>query len=205
MVLHCSVAKRCGLSCALLRARQRFSWRGSLRRLSCRNRFRSRSSGRAQPLCLCQVPESKMAKAKVEAVRRAKCSTLPPRHGPVGTRYYCAWATGQRNHIKNRGGSPPLRPTAAPRQRCPRTPHELPAEPYDHRNFPHALAGEAHLAAPHRRSARRRERARPAAQRNRRARVAAAPPAPPGARGTASAPEIAPPRRPPKTPSGEGP
>ena len=61
--------------------------------------------------------------------------------------------------------------------------------------YPHALAGEAHLAAPHRRSARRRERARPATQRNRRARVAAAPPAPPGARGTASAPEIAPPGR----------
>ena len=130
---------------ALLRARQRFSWRGSLRRLSCRNRFRFRSSGRAQPLCLCQVPESKMAKAKVEAVRRAKCSTLPPRHGPVGTRYYCAWATGQRNHIKNLGAAHRSEQPPPPARTSPGTTdssHHTTRRP---ENTPHALAGEAHL------------------------------------------------------------
>ena len=47
-------------------------------------------------------------------------------------------ATGRldKKPPKKPWGSPPLRTTAAPRQRCPRTPHGLPAEPYDRRNFP---------------------------------------------------------------------
>ena len=129
-----------------------------------------------------------------EVARRAK-RTHRPHHGPVGPRYVCTRATGKETTIKTLG--------AAHRSEQPPPPaSDARARPTSSRRslttagiYPHALAGEAHLAAPHRRSARRRERARPATQRNRRARVAAAPPAPPGPRGTASAPEIAPPGR----------
>ena len=143
------------------------------------------------------LPSAREQQGKESPTRRAIKRTPPsaaPRLGRAAVRLRPGDWT--KNTTKKPWGSPPLRTTAAPRQRCPRTPHELPAEPYDRRNLPpRSLAGEAHLAAPHRRSARRRERARPATQRNRRARVAAAPPAPPGPRGTASAPEIAPPGR----------
>ena len=189
------------MSCALLRARQRFSLRGSLRRLSCCDRFRSRSSGRAQPSANAKVPESKMAKAKA----RPRDAMKP--HASASSR------TG-RAAVRLRPGDWTKKPQknlgAAHRSEQPPPPaSDARARPTSSRRslttagiYPHALAGEAHLAAPHRRSARRRERARPATERNRRARVAAAPPAPPGARGTASAPEIAPPRAPPKIPSG---
>ena len=144
---------------------------------------------------MAKVPESK--KKKTPPLAAAMKRTPRPRHGPVGPRYDCDRATGQRNHIKNLG--------AAHRSDRPPPPaSDARARPTGSRRslttagiYPQLSlgGGEAHLAAPHRRSARRRERARPATQRNRRARVAAAPPAPPGPRGTASAPEIAPPGR----------
>ena len=142
---------------------------------------------------MAKVPESKAKRAPPLAAAMKR--TPRPRHGPVGPRYDCDRATGQRNHIKNLGAAHRSEQPPPPARTSPGTTdssHHTTRRP---ENTPHALAGEAHLAAPHRRSARRRERARPAAQRNRRARVAAAPPAPPGARGTASAPEIAPPGR----------
>ena len=93
VLVQCSVAKVCGCRCALRRARQRFRRKGSLRRLSCRNRFRSRSSDRAQPLCLCQVPES--SKAKESPTRHAIKRTPRPRHGSARPRYDCDRAAGQ--------------------------------------------------------------------------------------------------------------
>ena len=180
------------MSCALLRARQRFSLRGSLRRLSCCDQFRSRSSGRAQPSANAKV-RAKMAKDKAEAASaRETHASAAPRLGQAAVRLRPGdWTKKPQKTL----GSPPLRRTAAPASSASRRHGELPHSSTQSRKHPHALAGEAHLAAPHRRSARRRERARPATQRNRRARVAAAPPAPPGPRGTASAPEIAPPGR----------
>ena len=138
VLVQCSVAKR-WLSCALPRARQCFSWRGSLRRRSRCKPVRSRSTRRAQPLANAKMTESKMAKDKAEAASaRETHASAAPRIGRVAIRLRPGdWRT---KGPKLGGGSPPLRNTAAPRQRCPRTPHGLPAEPYDHRNFPHALA-----------------------------------------------------------------
>ena len=66
--------------------------------------------------------------------------TPRPRHGPVGPRYDCDRATGQRNHIKYRGGSPPLRPTAAPASSASRRHGELPAAATPRRRMPRGFA-----------------------------------------------------------------
>ena len=101
--VHCSVA-RVWMSCALLRARQRFSWTGSLRRLSCRNRFRSRSSGRAQPSAMPKCQRAKMAKDKGEAASaRETHASAAPRTGRAAIRLRPGDWT--KNHLKNLGAA----------------------------------------------------------------------------------------------------
>ena len=181
------------LSCALLRARQRFRRRGSLRRLSCCDRSRSRSRGRAQPIANAKVPEANGKGQGRAASARETHASIEPRTGRAAVRLRPGdWTKKPQKNLgaAHRSEQPPP-PASDARARPTSSRRSLTTAGI----YPHALAGEAHLAAPHRRSARRRERARPATQRNRRARVAAAPPAPPGPRGTASAPEIAPPGR----------
>ena len=100
----------------------------------------------AQVGCLvCALPRdhTKIAReqgAKLQRPRSRRAKRTPrPHHGPVGPRYDCDRATGQKPH-KNLGGSPPLRKAAAPASSAPRRHGELPAAPTPSRKHPHALA-----------------------------------------------------------------
>ena len=111
VLVQCSVAKRCG--CRAAESATAFSWRGSLRRLRCRNRFRSRSSGRAQPSANAKVQRAKCNK-QGRAGRDETHASAAPRTGRAAVRLRPGDWT-KKPH-KKPWGSPPLRTTAAPRQ-----------------------------------------------------------------------------------------
>ena len=143
VVVHCSVAKARGRRCALRRARQRFRRRGSLRRLSCVIGSDPGLAAESAKMPMAKVPESK--KKKTPPLAAAMKRTPRPRHGPVGPRYDCDRATGQRNHIKNLGAAHRSEQPPPPARTSPGTTdssHHTTRRP---ENTPHALAGEAHL------------------------------------------------------------
>ena len=137
VLVQCSVAKR-WMSCALQRARQRFSLRGSLRRLSCCDQFRSRSSGRAQPSANAKV-RAKMAKDKAEAAsaRETHASAAPRTRRALIRLRPGDWTMGAQKNLgaAHHSQKPPPPPAVRPgatesSRRRPRNPE----------NTPHALA-----------------------------------------------------------------
>jgi len=193
-----SVAKE--VSCAVLGARQRFTWRGSLRRRSRCKPVRSRSTRRAQPLANAKMPESKMAKGQGRAGEtRETDASIEPRTGGAAVRLRPG--TGQRNRIKKPWGSPPLRTTAAPASSASRRHGELPPHHTNPENAPHALASvRGASAAPHRLRCARIARRRLILCRNRRARAPLHRRRPLRRARGADVQKLAPPGGPPKTP-----
>ena len=157
------------LSCALLRARQRFSWRCSLwYRRRCKQ-VRSRSSGRVSQNANGQSAREQGKESPTLSRRDETHASAAPRTRRAAVRLRPGDWT-KKPH-KKPWGSPPLRTTAAPRQDVSGHDRQLPPHHTPSRKHPPRSRWRGASAAPRRLRCVRVERRRRAARRNRRARA----------------------------------